>query len=114
MISFILIISIFNRRILLEEASVSLRLYHLHYFSERALLVGSSPIHGCGLFTLIDLVEGQMIIEYTGEVVRPCLTDKRERENEGKVNELKMKYLNIRINDYHFRVLVAICLQLIQ
>jgi hypothetical protein len=75
----------YSRRILLEEASVSLRLYHLHYFSERALLVGSSPIHGCGLFTLVDLVEGQMIIEYTGEVVRPCLTDKRERENEGKV-----------------------------
>jgi len=25
-----------------------------------------------------------MIVEYTGEVVRPCLTDKRERENEGK------------------------------
>ncbi|CAF0860056.1 unnamed protein product, partial [Adineta ricciae] len=72
------------RRILLAEASVSLRLYHLHYFSERALLVGSSPIHGCGLFTLVDLVEGQMIIEYSGEVVRPCLTDKRERENEGK------------------------------
>ncbi|CAF3763812.1 unnamed protein product [Rotaria sordida] len=75
---------IYARRIILEEASVSLRLYHLHYFSERALLVGSSPIHGCGLFTLVDLIEGQMIIEYTGEVVRPCLTDKRERENEGK------------------------------
>ncbi|CAF4746094.1 unnamed protein product [Rotaria sp. Silwood1] len=74
----------YARRIILEEASVSLRLYHLHYFSERALLVGSSPIHGCGLFTLVDLIEGQMIIEYTGEVVRPCLTDKRERENEGK------------------------------
>ncbi|CAF0824467.1 unnamed protein product [Adineta steineri] len=74
----------YTRRILLAEASVSLRLYHLHYFSERALLVGSSPIHGCGLFTLIDLVEGQMIVEYSGEVVRPCLTDKRERENEGK------------------------------
>ena len=77
------------RRILLEEASVSLRLYHLHYFSHRALLVGSSPIHGCGLFTLIDLIEGQMIIEYTGEVVRPCLTDKRERENEGKVRRTR-------------------------
>jgi len=100
----------FNRRILLEEASVSLRLYHLHYFSERALLVGSSPIHGCGLFTLVDLVEGQMIIEYTGEVVRPCLTDKRERENEGKVRRIKKKEI---INDY-FRVLVVICLQLIQ
>ena len=79
------------RRILLEEASVSLRLYHLHHFSERALLVGSSPIHGCGLFTLVDLVEGQMIVEYTGEVVRPCLTDKRERENEGKVSRSKKR-----------------------
>lgn len=71
-------------------------MYHLHYFSERALLVGSSPIHGCGLFTLVDLVEGQMIIEYTGEVVRPCLTDKRERENEGKVriNEKKISSSN--------------------
>ncbi len=104
----------FNRRILLEEASVSLRLYHLHYFSERALLVGSSPIHGCGLFTLVDLVEGQMIIEYTGEVVRPCLTDKRERENEGKVRRIKKKKeIKKIINDY-FRVLVVICLQLIQ
>ncbi|CAF3195602.1 unnamed protein product [Rotaria sp. Silwood2] len=72
------------RRILLEESSVSLRLYHLHYFAQRTLIVGSSSIHGCGLFTLIDLIEGQMIIEYTGEVVRPCLTDKRERENEKK------------------------------
>ncbi|CAF4812089.1 unnamed protein product [Rotaria sp. Silwood1] len=72
------------RRILLEESSVSLRLYHLHYFAQRVLIVGSSSIHGCGLFTLIDLIEGQMIIEYTGEVVRPCLTDKRERENEKK------------------------------
>ncbi|CAF1339935.1 unnamed protein product, partial [Didymodactylos carnosus] len=72
------------RRIILEESSVSLRLYHLHYFSERCLLVGHSPIHGCGLFTLIDILEGQMIIEYSGEVIRPCLTDKRERENEGK------------------------------
>ncbi|CAF1127439.1 unnamed protein product [Rotaria sordida] len=74
----------YARRILLEECSVSLRLYYLHYFSQRTLIVGSSSIHGCGLFTLIDLIEGQMIIEYTGEVVRQCLTDKRERENEKK------------------------------
>ena len=62
-----------------------LRLYHLRYFSERALIVGSSGIHGCGLFTLIDLIEGQMVIEYAGEAIRPCLTDKREHENERKV-----------------------------
>lgn len=48
-------------------------------------MVSSSSIHGYGLFTLIDLMEGQMIIEYTGEVIRSCLTDKRERENENKV-----------------------------
>ncbi|CAM4890394.1 unnamed protein product [Rotaria socialis] len=72
------------KRILLQESSVRLRLHHLHYFSERVLIVGSSSIHGCGLFTLIDLVEGQMIVEYTGEAVRPCLTDKRELENEKK------------------------------
>jgi hypothetical protein len=75
----------FSRQILLEESSVRLRLYHLRYFSERALTVGSSAIHGCGLFTLIDLIEGQMVVEYTGEVIRPCLTDKREYENERKV-----------------------------
>ena len=75
-----------SRQVLLEQPSVSLRLYHLHYFSQRALLIGASSIHGCGLFTLIDLVEGQMVIEYTGEVVRPCLTDKRERDNERKVS----------------------------
>ncbi len=39
-----------------------------------------------------------MIIEYTGEVVRPCLTDKRERENERKVkylNKIKIRILNL-------------------
>ena len=82
-------ILIFSRQILLQEASVSVRLLHLHYFSERTLLVGSSSIHGCGLFTLVDLAEGQMVIEYTGEVVRPCLTDHREVENERKVRRRK-------------------------
>lgn len=81
--------SCFSREILLEHSSVRLRLCHLDYFSQRVLVVGSSPIHGCGLFTLMDLVEGQMIIQYTGEVVRSCLTDKRERNNERKVT---MKY----------------------
>jgi len=38
----------YARQILLEESSLSLRLYHLHYFSERVLMVGSSSIHGCG------------------------------------------------------------------
>lgn len=89
----------FNRQVLLEHSSIHLRLYYLHYFSQRVLVVGSSSIHGCGLFTLIDLIEGQMIIEYTGEVVRSCLTDQRERENERQVsfktnNRMKILQLN--------------------
>lgn len=83
------------RRVLLEESSIRLRLYHLRYFSERALIVASSGIHGCGLFTLTDLVEGQMVIEYTGEVIRPCLTDKRERENERKVSHSRRYTLTV-------------------
>lgn len=75
-----------SRQVLLDQPSVSLRLNQLQYFSQRALLIGASSIHGCGLFTLIDLVQDQMVIEYTGEVVRPCLTDKRERNNERKVS----------------------------
>jgi hypothetical protein len=52
-----------------------------------------------------------MIIEYKGEVVRPCLTDKREHENEGKVRNkvIQKGYLFV----FH-RVLVVICLPLIQ
>lgn len=53
-----------------------------------------------------------MIIEYTGEVVRPCLTDKRERENEGKVKEII--FFSYREPFFFVRVSVVICLQLIQ
>lgn len=60
-------------------------------FAKRILFVGNSTIHGCGLFTLIDLVEGQMVVEYTGEIIRQSLTDQRERENEQKVKENKKK-----------------------
>ena len=79
------------RKILLHEPSLSLRLHCLRYFSQRALIVGRSSIHGCGLFTLIDLIEGQMLIEYTGEIIRPSLTDKRERRNEENVSRNKKR-----------------------
>jgi hypothetical protein len=62
----------------------------------------------------MDLIEGQMIIEYTGEVVRPCLTDKRERENERKVCLKKKRMSNREFFMFDYRVLVVICLQLIQ
>jgi SET domain-containing protein len=41
--------------------------------------VGLSKIHGIGLFAERPLKCGEIIIEYVGEIIRPCLTDQRER-----------------------------------
>ncbi|RNA03907.1 histone-lysine N-methyltransferase 2B [Brachionus plicatilis] len=57
---------------------------HLKDFSKSALVVKRSPIHGRGLFTLVDLSQGQMIIEYSGEIIRNEVCDKREKFYESK------------------------------
>ena len=46
--------------------------------------VGYSQIHGRGLYAKRPLVEGEMIIEYAGELIRPILTDYRERYYDSK------------------------------
>ena len=46
-----------------------------------------SPIHGRGLFCKRTIEAGEMVIEYSGNVIRSVLTDKRERFYEGKVRE---------------------------
>ena len=52
---------------------------HLKEFSSNGLIVKCSDIQGRGLFTLVDIPQGQMIIEYAGEIIRHSLCDKRER-----------------------------------
>ena len=61
---------------------------HLKEFSKSGLIVKCSQIHGRGLFTLVDLHQSQMIIEYSGEIIRHQLCDKREKHYETKVNIL--------------------------
>lgn len=39
--------------------------------------VGLSGIHGTGIFAVRPLKPGDMIIEYAGETIRPCLTVSR-------------------------------------
>ncbi len=63
----------------------SLKFRHLKEFSKSALIVKRSLIHGRGLFTLVDLNPGQMIIEYAGEIIRNELCDRREKFYESKV-----------------------------
>lgn len=44
-----------------------------------------SPIHGRGLFCKRTIDAGEMVIEYSGNVIRSTLTDKREKYYDGKV-----------------------------
>lgn len=45
-----------------------------------------SPIHGRGLFCKKTIDAGEMVIEYSGNVIRSVLTDKREKYYDGKVS----------------------------
>lgn len=55
-----------------------------------------SPIHGRGLFCKKTIEAGEMVIEYSGNVIRSVLTDKRERYYDGKGIGCYM----FRIDDY--------------
>lgn len=50
-----------------------------------------SPIHGRGLFCKKTIEAGEMVIEYSGNVIRSVLTDKREKYYDGKVRTLDFK-----------------------
>jgi hypothetical protein len=66
------------------EMCTSLKFRHLKEFSKNALIVKKSLIHGRGLFTLVDIQQSQMIIEYAGEIIRNELCDRREKYYESK------------------------------
>lgn len=50
------------------------------------LLHFRSPIHGRGLFCKRNIDAGEMVIEYSGNVIRSILTDKREKYYDSKVS----------------------------
>lgn len=45
-----------------------------------------SDIHGIGVRVLEDVDAGQLLVEYTGELIRNILVDKREAEYRKKVS----------------------------
>ena len=47
-----------------------------------------SRIHGRGLFCKRNIDNGEMVIEYSGEIIRSLLTDKREKYYESKVIDI--------------------------
>lgn len=66
------------------DLPMAMRFRHLRIFAKEAVGVYRSNIHGRGLFCRRDIDAGEMIIEYSGEVIRAILTDKREKHYEGK------------------------------
>ncbi|XP_053547271.1 histone-lysine N-methyltransferase 2A isoform X2 [Bombina bombina] len=72
------------RRATSMDLPMPMRFRHLKKTSKEAVGVYRSPIHGRGLFCKRNIDAGEMVIEYSGNVIRSTLTDKREKYYEGK------------------------------
>jgi len=80
-----------NRRHLFKDDNEDSEDSLIRYLKPRAphktkprLLCKHSRIHGLGVFANEPLKEGEMIMEYVGEVIRQSLTDKREQIYEAR------------------------------
>ena len=51
---------------------------------EQRLCPLRSHIHGWGLFTKVEICANDMIIEYCGELIRSCVSDRREADYESR------------------------------
>ncbi|KAK9053481.1 hypothetical protein SSX86_030115 [Deinandra increscens subsp. villosa] len=59
--------------------SMSEKYIYMRMTFRKRLAFGKSAIHGFGIFAKQLHKAGDMVIEYTGEVVRPSIADRRER-----------------------------------
>ncbi|KAL2085834.1 hypothetical protein ACEWY4_019154 [Coilia grayii] len=84
------------RRAISMDLPMPQRLQHLQKMSRETVGVFRSAIHGRGLFCKRNIDAGEMIIEYSGNVVRSVLTDKREKYYDEKGIGCYM----FRIDDY--------------
>uniref|UniRef100_A0A8C7HIF5 Histone-lysine N-methyltransferase n=1 Tax=Oncorhynchus kisutch TaxID=8019 RepID=A0A8C7HIF5_ONCKI len=84
------------RRATSMDLPMPMRFRHLKRTSKEAVGVYRSAIHGRGLFCKRSIDVGEMVIEYSGTVIRSVLTDKREKYYDGKGVGCYM----FRIDDY--------------
>ncbi|XP_051631182.1 histone-lysine N-methyltransferase 2B-like, partial [Manacus candei] len=73
-----------TRRATSLELPMAMRFRHLKRTAKEAVGVYRSAIHGRGLFCKRNIEAGEMVIEYSGIVVRSVLTDKREKFYDSK------------------------------
>ncbi|KAJ8347766.1 hypothetical protein SKAU_G00263550 [Synaphobranchus kaupii] len=84
------------RRATSMDLPMPMRFRHLKKASKEAVGVYRSAIHGRGLFCKRNIDAGEMVIEYSGNVIRSVLTDKREKYYDSKGIGCYM----FRIDDY--------------
>ncbi|XP_040278265.1 histone-lysine N-methyltransferase 2B isoform X1 [Bufo bufo] len=73
-----------TRRATSLDLPMAMRFRHLKKTSKEAVGVYRSAIHGRGLFCKRNIDVGEMVIEYSGIVIRAVLTDKREKYYDSK------------------------------
>ncbi|XP_053546144.1 histone-lysine N-methyltransferase 2B isoform X2 [Bombina bombina] len=73
-----------TRRATSLDLPMAMRFRHLKKTSKEAVGVYRSAIHGRGLFCKRNIDVGEMVIEYSGIVIRSVLTDKREKFYDSK------------------------------
>lgn len=76
-----------------DALSADLSTKHLTLGREKRLRFGKSPIHAWGVFAEEPLSANEFVIEYKGELIRPILTDLREKRYEAR-----------GVPDYMFRI----------
>ncbi|KAB5550286.1 hypothetical protein PHYPO_G00052090 [Pangasianodon hypophthalmus] len=84
------------RRGISTDVPLAARFRHLKKTSRDSVGVYRSAIHGRGLFCKRNIDAGEMVIEYSGNVIRSVLTDKREKYYDAKGIGCYM----FRIDDY--------------
>ncbi|TRY70386.1 hypothetical protein TCAL_08908 [Tigriopus californicus] len=65
-----------------EAATSDLLKFNQLKFRRKQMTFGKSAIHDWGLFAMEDIGADEMVIEYVGQVVRPNLSDVREKRYE--------------------------------
>ncbi|RXM93165.1 Histone-lysine N-methyltransferase 2B [Acipenser ruthenus] len=78
---------VYLRRATSLELPMAMRFRHLERTSKEAVGVYRSAIHGRGLFCKRNIDAGEMVIEYSGIVIRSVLTDKREKYYDSKTTQ---------------------------
>nr|XP_039318521.1 histone-lysine N-methyltransferase 2B-like [Saimiri boliviensis boliviensis] len=73
-----------TRRATSLELPMAMQFRHLKKTSKESVGVYRSTIHRRALFCKGDIDAGEMIIDYSGIVIRSVLTDKREKFYDGK------------------------------